>query len=244
MLDALLVSVVGGLGLGLSFFFGSVFLRSKKLENRILGFLLVIFALRITKSIFYSFVELPLFIKNLGLAANLAVGPLLYLYGFHLLPQNTTFRSSSLLHFIPSLLYVVFCQMIPNSNDGVFWTVSYTFVLLQSYLYLGMSVYLHRKKMQATKKEQRSWYFRLVLTLGLIWGCYTLIFVDILPVYSAGPVAYSFFIVLLAYLGIHTKKTFNLSLTPKQHEGNVFGSTFSPDGRYIATSSFDESRIL
>ncbi len=224
MLEAILVSVISSFGLGLSFFFGVVFLRNKKLENRILGLLLVIFALRITKSILYNFVELPLFVKNLGLAANLAVGPLLYLYGYHLLSRNAAFKSSNLLHFIPSLLYVVFSHMIPNSDGSFFWNLSYTFILLQSYAYLGMSIHLYQKKMNGIQKELRLWYIRLIFTLGLIWGCYTLIFVGILPMYSAGPIAYSFFIILLAYLGIHSKKTFNLNLTARYHT-----STLSPE---------------
>nr|WP_299340149.1 helix-turn-helix transcriptional regulator [Allomuricauda sp.] len=69
--------------------------------------------------------------------------------------------------------------------------------------------------MKHLKKPLRLWYIQLIVTLGLIWLCYTLIFVGILPVYSAGPVAYSFLIVLLAYLGINSKKTFDFSLTPK-----------------------------
>ncbi|MBS9463508.1 AraC family transcriptional regulator [Flagellimonas sp. 389] len=215
MLDAILVAIISSFGLGLSFFFGIVLLKNRKLPNRILGLLLIVFALRITKSILYNFVELPLLIKNLGLAANLAVGPLLYLYGYHLLSQNQSFKRSHLLHFTPSLFYVLFGQMIPNSDGSVFWDISYIFILFQSYLYLGMSIYLYRNKMKGILKELRLWYVRLIFTLGLIWMCYTLIFVGILPVYSAGPVAYSFFIVLLAYLGINSKKAFDLSLTPK-----------------------------
>ena len=221
MLEAILVSILSSFGLGLSFFFGIVFLRNKRLENRILGLLLIIFALRITKSILYSFVALPLFVKNLGLAANLAVGPLLYLYGHHLLLANKSFKSSSLLHFIPSLLYVLFSNGIPNLDGSFFWYVSYTFILLQSYVYLGMSIRLYQKKMKGIQKELKLWYIRLIVTLALIWMCYTLIFVGILPTYSAGPTAYSFFIVLLAYLGINSKKTFDLSLTARYHASKL-----------------------
>lgn len=215
MLNAILVAIISSFGLGLSFFFGLVFLRNKKLVNRILGLLLIVFALRITKSILYNFVELPLFIKNLGLAANLAVGPFLYLYGYYLLSQNQSLKRSHLLHFTPSLFYVLFGQMIPNSDDSIFWYISYQLILFQSYIYLGMSMYLYLKKMKGIQKELRLWYVRLTFTVGAIWMCYTLIFVDILPIYSIGPIAYSFFIVLLAYLGINSKRTFNLSLTSK-----------------------------
>nr|WP_298998807.1 helix-turn-helix domain-containing protein [uncultured Allomuricauda sp.] len=196
-------------------------MKNRKLENRILGLLLIVFALRITKSILYNFIELPLFIKNLGLAANLAVGPLLYLYGLQLLSQNQSFKRANLFHFVPSLLYVLFGQIIPNSGSSVFWNFSYTFILLQSYIYLGLSLYLYLKKMNHVQKELRLWYIRLIFTLGLVWITYTLIFVDVLPIYSAGPVAYSIFIVLLSYLGINSKKTFNLSLAPKYDTSNL-----------------------
>lgn len=81
MVIKLLIAIISGIGLGISLFFGIYLLKGKKIQNTILGILLVVLTLRITKSVFYNFVELPVFIKNLGLAANLAIGPLLYLYG-------------------------------------------------------------------------------------------------------------------------------------------------------------------
>ncbi|MEM9076207.1 MAG: helix-turn-helix transcriptional regulator [Bacteroidota bacterium] len=71
------------------------------------------------------------------------------------------------------------------------------------------------------QKELRLWYTGLIITLGLTWLIYTLIFVDVLPLYSVGPMAYSFFIVLLAYLGLHSNKTFNVALTPKYNTSNL-----------------------
>ena len=135
--------------------------------------------------------------------------------------QNQPFKRLHLFHFTPALLYVLFGLIIPNSDGSALARFSYTFILFQSYLYLGMSSYRYLKKMNHVTKELRLWYVRLIFTLGLIWMCYTLIFVDILPVYSAGPVAYSLFIVLLAYLGINSKKTFDLSLTSKYNSSSL-----------------------
>ncbi|MEL6190892.1 MAG: hypothetical protein AAFR66_02540, partial [Bacteroidota bacterium] len=96
----LLTSVLSSLGLGVSSFFGVFLLRNNKLENRLLAWLLIALSLRITKSIFYIHLDLPLTIKNLGLAANLAVGPLLYLYVRSFI-RKEQFNKIEIAHFIP-----------------------------------------------------------------------------------------------------------------------------------------------
>ncbi len=213
--NILFTSIITSLGLGLSFFFGILFLKNAKIQNRILGLLLIVMALRITKSIFYNYVELPLFVKNLGLAANLAAGPLLYLYGHHLANVSKTLGKANLIHFLPTLVYVLGCTVLPNAPDSVFWTYSYVFILLQSFTYVGFSLYLHHKKMHMLEKKVRLWYLRLTLVLATIWVVYTLIFMDILPIYTAGPIAYSLLVVLLAYLSINKRKIEGLNILGK-----------------------------
>ena len=213
--NILFTSIITSLGLGLSFFFGVIFLKNAKTQNRILGLLLIVMALRITKSIFYNYVELPLFVKNLGLAANLAVGPLLFLYGYYLVHTKTTFKKTQLIHLLPALVYTLGCTVMPNAQDSVFWTYSYSFILLQSYFYVGVSLYLYYKKMRALEKKVRLWCLRLTLVLAAIWAVYTLIFVGVLPVYASGSIAYSLLVVLLAYLSINKRKIEGLNILGK-----------------------------
>ncbi|GAB5400132.1 MAG: hypothetical protein Aureis2KO_17170 [Aureisphaera sp.] len=206
-----LVSVISSLGLGLSFFFGTIFIKSKKRHNTILGLLLLFLALRIAKSVFYNFMELPLFIKNLGLAANLAVGPLLYLYGTSLNRSLGRIKAKHLLHFLPSFVYVLFSAVIPNTKDSTFWYYSYTIILLQAACYAVLSIHLYRMHMNRCDKKMKSWYLHLVLALGSIWLVYSLIFLGLIPMYMAGPMSYSFLIFFLTYLAFNRHEIFSLN---------------------------------
>ena len=132
----LITSVLSSIGLGVSSFFGFFLLKNKNIENRLLAWLLIALSLRITKSIFYTHLELPLIVKNLGLAANLAVGPLLFLY-VRALVGYKDLASKHLVHFVPSILYLFLSPILPNGGVSQFWTVSYSMILVQSFVYVG-----------------------------------------------------------------------------------------------------------
>ncbi|MEL6810730.1 MAG: helix-turn-helix domain-containing protein [Bacteroidota bacterium] len=211
MLEVVLVSIISSLGLGLCYFFGIVFIRSKKRQHILLGLLLMFLALRITKSVFYNFMELPLFVKNLGLAANLAVGPLLYLYGLSLTGSIQSFKFKYLFHFVPSLIYIFFSGVIPNAKDSAFWFYSYSFILLQALVYASLSLYVCMKHMNNYDKKIKAWYLHLIFALTGIWMVYMLIFIKVIPVYAAGPVTSSFLIFFLTYLAFNRHEIFSLN---------------------------------
>ena len=200
----LLTSVLSSLGLGVSSFFGVFLLRNNKLENRLLAWLLIALSLRITKSIFYIHLELPLTIKNLGLAANLAVGPLLYLYVRSFI-RKEQFSRLEVAHFIPSLIYLVFSPILPNGGESHFWIISYSFILVQSFVYVYLSASIVGEKARRKSKDIR-WVIDLIACLTIMWLVYALIFLRSIPVYSLGPVTFS--ITIWRRIG---------ALTPQQH---------------------------
>ena len=208
MTTTLFITIICGFGLGISLFFGIHLLGYRRLQNTILGILLIVLSLRIAKSVFYNFIELPVYVKNLGLAANLAVGPLLYLYGRSLKERLKPIPKLSFLHFVPSLVYIVFCTYIPNDFYNEMWRISYSFILIHSFVYVALSLLLFYKKRLSIKKELIDWYLKLVGALAIIWTVYALIFIKVLPVYAAGPIAFSIFIFLLSFLGFSRKKIF------------------------------------
>ncbi len=208
MTTTLFIAIICGIGLGIGLFFGIHLLGYRRLQNTILGILLIVLSLRIAKSVFYNFIELPVYIKNLGLAANLAVGPLLYLYGRSLKEQLKKISKLNFLHFVPSLGYIVFCTYIPNDFHNDIWRISYSFILLHSFVYVTLSLFLFYKKPPSIKKELIDWYLKLVGALATIWIIYALIFIKVLPVYAAGPIAFSILIFLLSFLGFSRRKIF------------------------------------
>ena len=197
----LLTSVLSSLGLGVSSFFGVFLLRNNKLENRLLAWLLIALSLRITKSIFYIHLELPLVIKNMGLAANLAVGPLLYLYVRSFI-RKEQFHKVELAHFIPSLIYLLFSPILPNGGDSQFWIISYSFILIQSFVYVYLSASIVGEHLQKKTKDLK-WIMALIGCLSLMWLVYALIFLRIIPLYSLGPVTFSITIFILLYIALN-----------------------------------------
>ncbi|MBX2826568.1 MAG: helix-turn-helix transcriptional regulator [Flavobacteriaceae bacterium] len=211
MTEIVLVSLVSSIGLGLSFFFGIIFLKSRKKSNILLGLLLIFLSLRILKSVFYNFVDLPLIIKNLGLAANLAVGPLLFLYGLSICGVIKQARRIHLIHFIPSTIYILLSAIIPNDKDSTFWYFSYSLVLTQALLYVLLSFHQYRVRMNDLDKKLKAWFMNLLGVLGGVWLVYAAIFFGIIPMYSAGPIAFSMLIFFLAYMAFNRHELFSLN---------------------------------
>ncbi|WP_109097402.1 AraC family transcriptional regulator [Aquimarina sp. AU58] len=221
MIVKLLIAIISGIGLGISLFFGIYLLRLKKVQSTILGILLIVLTLRITKSVFYNYIELPVFIKNLGLAANLAVGPLLYIYGRSLFIKTKIQLKSILFHFIPSSIYVVFCNDIPNEINSIFWKLSYSFILVHSFSYVIASLFISQKRQITVNKKVREWYILLVLALCLVWIVYTLIFIKLIPIYSAGVVAFSILMFIILFLAFDRKGIFNNNYKEKYLNSNI-----------------------
>ncbi len=221
MIIQLLIAIISCVGLGISLFFGIYLFKTKKIQHTILGTLLIVLTLRITKSVFYNYIELPIFIKNLGLAANLAVGPLLYIYGCSLFIKTRVKLKSGIFHFIPSFIYVIFCNYIPNDVTNSFWKLSYSFILVHSFSYVIASLLISEKSKILVNKKVKEWYLLLVLALGPIWLVYGLIFIKLIPVYSAGIVAFSILIFIVLFLALDKKEIFDNNYQKKYLKSNI-----------------------
>ncbi len=203
----LLLFFVTSIGISLSLLYSFLLYRWDKrppYSNQILAILLLFLSLRIGKSVFYNFVDLPLIIKNFGLAFNLAVGPLLLLYGQSLLKSNFKLKRRDILHFIPSFIYLLFSWIIPNAQGNPIWQLSYSLVLFQSfcYVYLSWKVWYTYSE---SKDFKSTWYLSLTLGLGSMWIVYLLIFINLIPVYLAGAFSFTLLVCILTYLIIKEK---------------------------------------
>ena len=198
-------------GLSLGLFFSIILWhrdRQPPFANQFLALLLLFLTLRTGKSVFYNFIELPVAVKNLGLACNLAVGPLLLLYGLSL--RNTAFRlrGSDWIHFVPAGIYVMFCAVIPNADNSPAWRLSYSLVILQSLGYALAAFGLWFRGLDHVNIRSR-WYLYLTIGLTVMWGVYALIFVGVIPVYLAGAFSFSLLVSILGYLGSRERGLFS-----------------------------------
>lgn len=210
-IQPLLLFFVASLGLGLSLFFSFVLLSWKgprQQANKLLGLLLLFLSLRITKSVFYHFVELPLVLKNLGLAANLAVAPLLYLYGRALVNVNWKWTSLQLLHFMPALSYVILSPVLPNGAASPTWQWLYPMILGYSFLYAGLSLHWGYRSLRKDQLAQK-WYLSISWGLVILWGMYLAIFLSWIPMYLMGALSFSVLMGIWLVLGWRKKDVFS-----------------------------------
>lgn len=206
----LLLFFSASLGLGLSLFFSVVLLRWEQADswsNQLLGGLLLFLSLRITKSVFYHFAELPLYIKNLGLAANLAVGPLLYFYGQSLADRAWKWRRTYLLHFIPAAIYVLASPILPNGAAEPAWHWLYPVVMTQAFIYAIMSLQLGYVSL-AEQPSHRRWYLSFSWGLSALWSIYFVIFLGWIPIYLMGALSFSILMGIWGLLGWREKTVF------------------------------------
>ncbi len=240
-LTLILLSSIGFL---LSGFFSAYLLFLKKHKSQInllLGGLLLVLSFRIGKSVFYNFTELPVVIKNLGLAANLAIGPFLLLYG-KVLFQQQKLRRKEIWHFLPAIIYVMLSPVIPNESGHDLWYASYSFVIVQQLCYLGLSGLIIENWKAAWQHVQQKGFVILWAAISLIWLTYLLIFLQLLPVYLFGALAYSTLVVLLAYFivkeeypFIQKRKYSQSRLSPQQSQQylNLLREKITQDKSYL-----------
>lgn len=195
----ILLSSIGFLCSGLFSAYLLLVKKNKGYLHLLLGGLLLVLSIRIGKSVFYNFTDLPVFVKNLGLAANLAVGPFLLFYA-KVLIQQYEIQRRDVMHFLPAVLYTLLSPLIPNEAGNPLWYASYSIVIAQQLIYLIIAARLIKNWKAAWHHDQQKSFVILWGAISFIWLIYLLIFLQILPVYLFGSIAYSVLVILLAYL--------------------------------------------
>lgn len=203
----LISAVLSSFGLGISSFFGMFLLKHKKQENKLLALLLIALSIRIAKSVFYIHLDLPLLLKNLGLVANLLIGPFLFLY-VRSFVQGKKVAQKDAIHFALPLIYLLFSPVLPNGGTNLLWMVCYSIVLGQSFFYVVLTTVMFLKKPSKSIQKGIAWITALVLCLTLMWLVYALIFIQVIPVYSLGPLTFSVTIFILLFIALNHPKLF------------------------------------
>lgn len=143
----------------------TLLLPRRQSGNRLLGIILLLFAVRVGKSVLsLLYPSEALWLSRAGLIAMAALGPLLYLYCVQLfvLPQRPRYRF--FLHLLPALL----CGLAWN------WAVvniAYYVITLHLLVYLLITVrhlYLNLESYQADNIRWK-WSVGILLAAGAVW---------------------------------------------------------------------------
>lgn len=195
----------------MGFYLISVSLKKKKnLANILLALLLVVFAIRIFKSLVYFFSDshyVPNVIMNFGFGANLAIYPLLWLYLRSFFDPQFRFEwRKHIIHFIPAAVVMAFSAIIPS----YFWMAQngYEISLWSPVLYLPFCVYDIVKNFRKLTTSQRVWVIGLTLGITLVWTGYLANFVFGAVSYITAPVSFSFVVYFLTYVGLKKSDIF------------------------------------
>ncbi|WP_273566880.1 helix-turn-helix domain-containing protein [Maribacter halichondriae] len=166
---------------------------------------LLAFSLRISKSLFFNYFPIDPVIRNIFLGVLLTIGPSIWFYTKYLAkPSISIKRSKILIHYVPALLYILFCWAIPN-DGSITAQFFYTFLILHMAVYIVTSlIWLFRQTKAAIINESiKKWlYYFLGVTLFMVI-IYFMISNNIIPYYLGTAFLFS---VVIIFFGIWALK--------------------------------------
>jgi AraC-like DNA-binding protein len=196
-----------------SFFFGIYLFTLKKgrnIANLLLGVLLIVFSVRIIKSVSYYFSQghiIPDLLMNFGFGCNLAILPVLWLYLNAFLNKEYRFSwKRDALHLLPTVVILILSPVLTDR----FWLEQYGYFisLVAMLIYVPFCIHLVIKRFAALTHAQRLWVVSLVMGISLVWLSYLLNFVFRLVPYITGPVLFSFLTYFLSFVGLKVSALF------------------------------------
>ncbi len=211
-ISAEILLLTSGVGALQSAFFGIYLfsLKKRQLANLLLAFLLLAFAVRMAKSIIYTFADghdVPRLLQNFGYGANLAILPLLWLYLKAFLFKGFRFHiSKDFIHLLPALSVLVLSPFLTS----YFWMQQhgYTYSLLLMGAYLPFCFHLIYKNFNSLNKFQQRWILGLTIGVTIVWGGYTANFIFHLIPYITAPVMFSVVVYFMSYLALRHSNIF------------------------------------
>ncbi len=184
-----IVVVVSTIGVVFGFtllFFLVTKIKEYKKANRYLIFYFLIFVLRVSKSMFYSFLPNNSFMHHLFLSSLLAIGPLLFLYTMSVTKKQLQARKYYV-HFLPLVVLLLFSKT-PFFNAANYW--SYAFLFLHGCIYGLFVVCIGYKNKQIAIKT-RNWICVLGGITVFIFTNSLLILNEFVPFYPSSAIVFS-----------------------------------------------------
>lgn len=210
-IEHILTLLICGLGVIHGFILG-IYLLAKKdsnsLSHKILGVLLILFGVRISKSIFLYFTsDLDFILIALGLTLILSLGPLFFLYTKSFLNRDFKIDKKTLLHGAPFLVVLVLNSFGLLSKQfyvsfGIYAIYLHFISYVTASFFFTRSTLKRQKELNPIKKK---WLHLIHIGIVFIWASYFIFLLgDFIP-YIVGPLTYSVTIYSLSLWAIINK---------------------------------------
>lgn len=212
-IPAEILLITSGVGALQSAFFGLYLFtlrKGRQITNLLLAFLLLAFAIRMTKSVTYYFAEghhVPRLLQNIGYAANLAILPLLWLYLNAFLRDDYKFTwKKEGIHLLPPLVTILLSPIL----TPYFWMNQhgYSLSLLTTGIYVPFCFYLVCKHFSTASSCNKVWALCLAVGVTAVWAGYTANFIFHIVSYITAPVIFSVVVYFMTYLGLTQNNIF------------------------------------
>jgi AraC-like DNA-binding protein len=219
------LGVVHGLSLGVYLIITA---QAKSLANNLLGALLVLFGLRISKSVFLYFTsDLDFLLITLGLSLILSFGPLFYFYVRSYLEETFQLRKEHFIHAVPFLVFMGL-NSFGLLGKGFYVAFGIYFIYLHFLAYI-IATFFWQKRYWKTPltnglELKKKWINYLQIGIVLIWVSYFVFLLDGLVPYIVGPITYSLVIYPLSFWAIANKV---LQPTEKKYQNSKLNNLAS-----------------
>ncbi|RSC92704.1 AraC family transcriptional regulator [Tenacibaculum singaporense] len=209
--EHILILLICGLGVIHGFILGLYLLTQKDIKltsNKILGVLLILFGIRISKSIFLYFtVDLDYILITLGLTIILLLGPLFYFYTKSFLLKSFKIEKKLLIHGIPFLVFFILNSFKLLTKD-FYVSFGIYLIYLHFLVYILASFFLKKsfvQKEDTLTSLKKTWLTLIHIGIIFIWASYFFFLLgDTIP-YILGPLIYSVAIYSLSLWAIINK---------------------------------------
>ncbi|KAB2847074.1 MAG: helix-turn-helix transcriptional regulator [Melioribacteraceae bacterium] len=208
-----------------SYFLSYTFLKSKNktsFVSYILSALFFMVGLRVTKSVLWAFWEgTPIWLINIGFAAHLAVGPLLFIYIYYSLKEEGKFSYLNYLHFIPAFL-VLFLSF--NLEMNSFWyAYAYSILLYHQVFYLLASAVLiiwkyNKNEEKQSTKIKMAWLRNLLIGITVWHFAYFSNYILGWTSYFLGPVLYSGIVYIISFFVYKNQNIFEEQIKTEKYK--------------------------
>ncbi|MEM0938565.1 MAG: helix-turn-helix domain-containing protein [Bacteroidota bacterium] len=201
--------VVSGLGV-LHGMFLALFLwthvKGSSLANRLLSILLVVLSFRVGKSVFLEFLEnLDVKFVFIGLGTMMIIGPIFYFYASAIADRTFRWSNKLLLHFIPSLLTILFGVWIEDEHLESLPKLLFVILFLGYYSHylvylIKTKIYISKQRKAGLSDSAHKLVNLIFYGLLVIWIAYFLNLVEDIVPYIVGPILYSLVAYAISYI--------------------------------------------
>lgn len=189
-----IIFLISSIGVTIGFFFGFILLLKKKNKaNIFLAFFLLVFSLRMAKSLFYGYYNASPVVHYLFLSSLLTIGPSLWFYTLTMLKKPIK-NNSLLIHYLPFVIFILISSVSSFYESPYF----YLGIFFHGLAYCFSIFYLIYKTSNLKK-----WLFILTTVTTLMFVNSILIFFGILDFYPSSALLFSFIILLMLVYGLN-----------------------------------------